>query len=518
MKIDFGRSYKHKIKHLRDLLTSLDQSPRKSRVVMCHGVFDVVHPGHIRHLLFAKSKAEILIVSITADQHINKGSYRPHIPQDLRAMNLAVLDFVDFVLIDENDTPLKNIIALKPEFFAKGYEYSPDIESNLKTNAEISAVESYGGQVIFTPGDYVMSSSALISSSPPNIRIEKLLLLMEHAKIDFDDLKNALKNFSGKHVHVIGDSIVDSYSYCSLMTNQAKTPTLSVQFERKEDFVGGAGIVAAHLRAAGAEVSFSTVLGKDSLGELVKHQLKKWDINDLSNTDSTRSTTNKNAITVGDYRVIKIDTVNNDPISDQQLRLICKGIQKSKADAFVVSDFRHGIFNQRTLNQIISSIPNGKFKTADSQVASRWGNILDFKNFNLITPNEKEARFSLGDQDSGIRTLSSKLYEKSKCEVLIMKLSDKGIITCLDSKSDNLENYFVMESFVDNLVDPVGAGDALLAYSTLALLTTNNAIVASILGNLAAACECEFNGNIPITPELILKKISAIEKKVNFEI
>ena len=78
---------------------------------MCHGNFDVVHPGHIRHLLYAKSKADILIVSITADRFIKKGMYRPHIPQNLRALNLAALEVVDFVIIDEKPKPdwlLKN--------------------------------------------------------------------------------------------------------------------------------------------------------------------------------------------------------------------------------------------------------------------------------------------------------------------------------------------------------------------------------------------------------------------------
>ncbi|MFX8708321.1 hypothetical protein ABTM42_21065, partial [Acinetobacter baumannii] len=76
------------------------------------------------HLLYAKSKADILVTSLTADRHITKGVYRPHIQQDLRAINLAAFEMVDFVVIDANDKPLENISIIQPDYFAKGFEYS----------------------------------------------------------------------------------------------------------------------------------------------------------------------------------------------------------------------------------------------------------------------------------------------------------------------------------------------------------------------------------------------------------
>ena len=113
----------HKIKKLSDFNSLIGNRPRQKKVIMCHGTFDIVHPGHLRHLLFAKSKADILIVSVTADKHIKKANFRPFVPEDLRAMNLAALGFVDFVIIDKNETPIENIKIIEPDFFAKGYEY-----------------------------------------------------------------------------------------------------------------------------------------------------------------------------------------------------------------------------------------------------------------------------------------------------------------------------------------------------------------------------------------------------------
>ncbi len=117
------KSYLNKILSANEIEKKVGKFPRKKnfKVSMCHGVFDLVHPGHIRHLTFTKSKSSILIVSITSDMHVKKAELRPYVPQKLRAENLAALEFVDYVLIDKNETPLENIKKIKPDFFVKGY-------------------------------------------------------------------------------------------------------------------------------------------------------------------------------------------------------------------------------------------------------------------------------------------------------------------------------------------------------------------------------------------------------------
>ena len=59
----------------------------------------MVHPGHVRHLVYAKSKADLLLVSLTADKFINKGIYRPHVPENIRALNLAAFEMIDFITV-----------------------------------------------------------------------------------------------------------------------------------------------------------------------------------------------------------------------------------------------------------------------------------------------------------------------------------------------------------------------------------------------------------------------------------
>ena len=126
--------------------------------------------------------------------------------------------------------------------------------------------------------------------------------------------------------------------------------------------------------------------------------------------------------------MLKVDTLDNRSISDQIPDDITRAVKKVPTDAVVFSDFRHGLFNRRTIPELVQALPPGCFRVADSQVASRWGNITDFQGFDLITPNEREARFALGDQDSGIRPLASNLYDASRCKLLILKLGERGVL------------------------------------------------------------------------------------------
>ena len=507
----------HKIKTAAEIAALIGPRPRDKQVIMCHGTFDIVHPGHIRHLLYAKSKGDILVASLTADAHIEKANFRPFVPQELRAFNLAALEAVDYVVIDSDPTPLRNIGIIKPDYFAKGYEYTKD-GLHPRTSEEKSTIESYGGEIIFTPGDIVYSSSHLIETEPPAIATEKLMAVLEGENLTFGKLRDTLDRLEGLRVHVVGDTIIDSHTYCSMIGGMTKTPTMSVRFEEKRDFVGGAGIVAKHLKAAGANVTFSTVLGKDKLGEFTLNDLSEAGVDCRPIIDGTRPTTNKNAIVAGSYHLLKIDTLDNRSISDRIVKKLSDQIRKVSADIVVFSDFRHGIFNRDTIPILTKAIPANVFRVADSQVASRWGNILEFHGFDLITPNEREARFALGDQDSVVRPLGLELYRQSGCKTLILKLGERGLMTfrSLPKEAGDVRAFFALDSFTDRVRDAVGSGDALLAYATLSLYATKSPVIASILGSLAAAVECEHQGNIPVHRSDVITQIERFERLADY--
>jgi rfaE bifunctional protein kinase chain/domain len=511
-----GQLASRKIKTVEELAAIIGRRPRDRKVIMCHGAFDLVHPGHVRHLLYAKSKADILVASLTCDQHITKANLRPYVPEALRAYNLSAFEMVDYVIIDRNPTPIENLRLLEPDFFAKGYEY---VEGTIppRTREEMETLESYGGVMIFTPGDIVYSSSRLIETAPPNISTEKLMILMDQERLGFADLQGTMARFQGLKVHVVGDTIIDTLTRCSMIGGMTKTPTISVRYQERQDFVGGAGVVAKHFRAAGAEVAFSTVLGQDDLARWALEDLRQGGVDVRAITDPTRPTTNKNVILAGDYRMLKVDTLDNRQVSAEIVERFRRNLAEVPADIVVFSDFRHGIFNKHTIPDLVAAIPAGAFRVADSQVASRWGNITEFKDFDLITPNEGEARFALGDQDSVVRPLATELFARARCRTLILKLGERGILTYRTRPAGDPRTIVSLDSFAETVVDPVGAGDALLAYASLAMVASGgNEVIASVLGSIAAGLECGYDGNRVVTPQAVSERLDKVACHANF--
>lgn len=504
-----AEDFRRKIRTVEEVRDLVGPHPRTKSVVMCHGSFDIVHPGHLRHLMYAKERANILVATLVSDKYIERSSLRPSVPEDVRAVNLAALEFVDYVIIDRNEQPLDNIRILQPDYFAKGFDYF-ESGSPAKAREDVTAVEAYGGEVLFTPGDAEYTTSSDSEAFSPRLGAAKLVLLMESENITFQDLYSTLDKFKDVKVHVIGDTIVDSYTYCRMQGGAVKTPTMTVQFDRQVDFAGGAAVVSRHIKKAGADVTFSTVMGDDALKDFVASELKESGIHNHAVIDKTRPTTQKNSFLASGYHLLRVGKVDNRIISERIRAQLLDSIVNTPADIVVFSDFRHGIFNRNTIPAFLEAVPEGTFKVADSQVASRWGNIVEFQGCDLITPNEREVRFALGDQDSVVRPLARELFTRAKCKCLMMTMGERGVLTY--RSPEEVSAFFIVDSFVDHVVDAVGAGDAMLSYSSLSLYTSKSAVIATIIGSAAAAVACERDGNHPVTPDDVIAKLQSVEQ------
>ncbi|MBW2562390.1 MAG: adenylyltransferase/cytidyltransferase family protein [Deltaproteobacteria bacterium] len=102
-------------------ILTIDELARLKRegqtLVHCHGVFDLLHPGHLRHLQAAKREGDILVVTITPDQYVNRGPNRPVFSEQLRAEQVATLECVDYVAINKWPTAVETIKLLKPDVY-----------------------------------------------------------------------------------------------------------------------------------------------------------------------------------------------------------------------------------------------------------------------------------------------------------------------------------------------------------------------------------------------------------------
>src|SRR5688572_23992887 len=182
-------------------------------VVHCHGCFDIVHPGHIHHLQFARSLGDVLVVSVSADTHVNKGVNRPLIPDDLRAGSLAALECVDCVYVNPDRTAVGLLGQLRPDVYVKGREY--ERSNDPRFHAERDAVTRNGGRVVFSGADVVYSSTALIGSlgDSATFQDEKISRFRERYGLTGGNLRNLVATFEGRRVLVVGDYVLDRYHF-----------------------------------------------------------------------------------------------------------------------------------------------------------------------------------------------------------------------------------------------------------------------------------------------------------------
>src|SRR5215207_11025784 len=232
-------------------------------VVHCHGCFDIVHPGHIHHLQFARSLGDLLIVSISADSHVNKGLNRPLIPDDLRASTLAALECVDCVYLNTDSTATDLLEALKPDVYVKGQEYAHNNDPRFL--AQRDAVTRHGGRVVFSSGDVVYSSTALIGSMrlADAMGGEKVSRFCDRFDLSPLKLQSIVHQFREQRVLVIGDYILDRYHFCDASGVAGEAPMMALRSLEQKDFDGGAGVIAAHLAELGAKPMLVTNLADD---------------------------------------------------------------------------------------------------------------------------------------------------------------------------------------------------------------------------------------------------------------
>ena len=270
-------SGRQKIVTLEVMGELLKQFMKDKTIVQCHGVFDLLHVGHIKHLNHAKTFGDILIVTVTADKYVNKGPGRPCFTQTLRAEALAALTCVDYVIVNEYPTAVEAIKILCPSFYVKGIEYQ-NINNDItgKISEEEEAVKSAGGMLKFTD-DIVFSSSSLLNQFYSPFSKEVLTFLQDfktrYQSIDILQYIDQAKNLN---VLLIGEAIIDIYHYGEVIGKSGKEPVLVAKYHREEIYTGGVLAVANHLSSFCAKVTCITMIGEDAnYEEFIRERMKE---------------------------------------------------------------------------------------------------------------------------------------------------------------------------------------------------------------------------------------------------
>ena len=136
---------------------------RGKRIVQSHGIYDLIHPGHVLHLEEARELGDVLVVTLTADKFVNKGPGRPYFNEQLRIRSLAALSCVDYVVLVPFTGAVEAIECVRPDIYCKGKEYEdPDFDTEGNLPQEIRAVKRCGGQMRFI-GSIKYSSTRLLN-------------------------------------------------------------------------------------------------------------------------------------------------------------------------------------------------------------------------------------------------------------------------------------------------------------------------------------------------------------------
>ena len=471
--------------------------------VLVSGAFNVLHPGHLRLLRFAKECGDQLIVAVNSDRIAMGGAY---VPEDLRLEVVQSNNWVDEAfLIDE---PIAQVIArLQPNIVVKGKEHE------TKFNPELSVLEVYGGRLIFSSGETVFSSIDLLRSEflQSNSGVIELPTdYMKRHSISIERLLSLINSFSRLKVCVIGDLLVDEYITCEALGMSQEEPTLGVTPLDTTRFLGGAGIVAAHAAGLGASALFISVAGNDMHSTFARGALEQAGVTSHLLIDDSRPTPHKQRYRSKGKSLLRVNHLHQRSISvalqaqlQKQFEVIVSGI-----DLLVFSDFNYGCLPQALVHSLIGVANSQKVRlAADSQSSSQVGDISRFRGMDLITPTEREARISTRNHEEGIVVMAEQLRKQALANNILIKLGEEGVLV----HAGETDPHFGLDDRISALnsapKDSSGAGDSMLISSALTLASGGNIWEAACVGSLAAAIQVGRMGNVPLSAHELLQEI-----------
>lgn len=504
-----------KLRSLDQLLAHRERDRAEGRtVVHCHGCFDIVHPGHIQHLQFARSLGDVLVVSVSADRHVGKGVSRPLIPDELRARSVAALECVDHVYINPDPTAVGLLAAMRPDVYVKGSEYERSLDPRFL--AERESVVRHGGRVVFSSCDVVYSSTALIGTLAKTDRFDddKVQRLRERYGLDDRHLAGLLATGRGRRVVVVGDYILDRYHFCDASGLAGDAPVLSLRSLRQQDFDGGAGVAALHLAALGAAPVLVGALADDDASHGAAMRLASAGV-EVRCAHTRRQLVTKHRYVVDQTKLFKVDEGAPAPADSQEEQTLCDRVLEAAggADGVVFADFGYGGVTAGFLDRVLPELRR-RVPVLAAVARGRGANLLRYANVDLLCPSEREVREARHDFSAGLGAVAWDVLSATGARQAIVTLGKQGLVTFErnpDSSADRLHSEY-LPALSRQCVDPLGCGDALLATATLVLCAGGSLQAAALLGSIAAAVEVQEVGNVPVSAERVRRHLQAPDR------
>lgn len=467
-------------------------------IALCHGVFDLVHPGHIIHLEQAKQMADVLVVSVTASEYVRKGPGRPYFNDDMRMKVLAAIECVDYVMLSEGYTVDDIVTCVEPDVYVKGEEYAEEREDITgKISEERELVERHGGKVRFTSGQ-TYSSTKLINTALSGLSEEVVEYIKKfrntyslHDVIHYADKAENLK------VLVIGDVIIDKYSYCNMQGLMSKDMGYSARLDYSEEYCGGAIAIARHLCNFNKNVTFMSILGNEAeIKHQIATQLEASMRLELLYSDEMPTIIKHRYLTKNskreEYR--KIFAINNiqypmkyeDAVRESFKKKVEENI--GKYDVVFLCDFGHGLIDEE-IKKIIEE--RAKYLVLNCQTNSTNHGM------NIITKYIRADAFALDQEELKLAYPMLASDEKIALRKLSSHLNGSGWLTrgALGAYGIGKNEIYECPAFTLTVKDTIGAGDAFFSIAGLYASVDAPAELGMFMGNIAGALGANIVGN-----------------------
>ena len=472
--------------------------------ILVVGNFDVLHPGHIRLLKFAKECGDSLTVAGNADRVMQIDS---RVGEEHRLELVQAIECVDHAFVTKLSS-VDIISKIKPWAVIKGKEF----ESIY--NPEKAVLAEYGGKLLFGSGEFELGVAFSGKSTDEISRHFQYKELKEYAQrhdIRRGQIAPLFHKMNELKAAVIGEVIVDEYVQGYAVGLSQEDPTIVMTPSRTETFLGGAAITAGHIRSIGAkEVTLFSVLGADERANYTRTKIDDYHIAATLIVDESRPTSLKTRYRVENKTLLRVNDVRQHKISVEIQDALFSAIEAkvNELDLLVFSDFNYGILPQALVQRICDLCKQkGVLLVADSQTSSQVGDISRYSSMMLMTPTEREVRVALNNTDDGLVILAKKLCEKSSPQNLAITLGSEGVFIHIPANRNGAWENEQIPAININAKDPAGAGDCFLAASALMLLAEATPWQAFYVASIAAACQVAVIGNTPLQRESLLSAI-----------
>jgi len=484
------------------------------RVALCHGVFDLVHLGHIRHLEEARGFGDVLVVTLTADAFVNKGPGRPVFAEFQRAEMLAALNYVDHVAINHGPDAEQVIRLLQPDFYVKGSDYAnADQDVTGKIAVERAAIEAHGGKLVFTD-DITFSSSELISRHLDVFDTEtRDYLASVRSEGGLHAILELLDKIKDYRVLIVGDAIVDEYQYASPMAKAAKENIIATRFQDSEAFAGGVFATANHVASFCKEVEVVTWLGaRDSQEELIRKALKP----NVKLTTLTRQgapTTRKVRFVDPTHlrKLFEVYFINDTPLSPEDQasfdRLVAR--RTRDFDVVIANDFGHGAIARSTVNELTRSSPFLAINAQTNSANIGFNLIGKYPRADFVCIDAPEARLATADKFGELTDIiADDMPRLVHSDNIIITDGKRGCVAYQPGRPPKK-----IPAFAKSVVDTVGAGDAFLAVTAPLVRAGASMNQAGFVGNVVGALKVEIVGHRKSVEKVpLVKAVTAILK------